>query len=101
MSEIDSDIQAVRDYLGIEDDNDDLINRNITRQLAAADRFLQGAIHTAYDRSDPRAKELTVMIAAELYDNRGVMSRRSGEAFRRLAHEFAQQIRLEMQEGEQ
>lgn len=98
MSELNIDYQAVRDYLGIEEENDAVINRNIERQCAAADRYLQSAIHKNYDRDDPRAKELAVMVVAELYDNRGIISSRADAAFRRIAREFMQQMRLEMQE---
>lgn len=98
MAEFQVTAQDVLDYLGYEDAPDEIVLRNINRQLPAADRFLQSAIHEDYDREDPRAKELGVMIAAELYDNRGVMSASSEARYRRIARDFMMQMRLEKRE---
>ena len=38
------------------------------------------------------------MIAAELYDNRGVMSASSEARYRRIARDFMMQMRLEKRE---
>ncbi|MBQ3265067.1 MAG: phage gp6-like head-tail connector protein [Ruminococcus sp.] len=89
-------VQAVTDYLGIEyDEIDEIIKRNIERQISAADRFLQGAIGKDYDADDPRVKELLIMTAAELYTSRGLMNARQEASLRRIAADFLQQLRLE------
>ncbi len=82
-------------YLGISAEADDVIERNVERQLKAADRFMQSAVSPDYPRGDPRAQELTVMIAAELYQNRGVLSAKAENAVRRIASDFMLQLRLE------
>lgn len=88
---------AVADYLGIEKDEiDPTIQRNIERQLSAAVRFLDSAIgKDGYDVEDPRVQELTIMVAAELYNSRGIMSSKQEASFRRIASDFLQQLRLE------
>ncbi len=95
MTALSNRIQDVRDYLGIEDCDDEVINRNIQRQVLAADKYLQAVICSDYDRSDPRAQELLAMVAAELYDNRGVIGAKANASFRRIAGEFTMQMRLE------
>ena len=91
------DLEAVADYLGFEE-TDPMINRNIARMIPAADRFLQSAIGDDYDRDDPRAQQLAVMVVAELYDTRGVMSAKQEAQLRRIAAEFIAQMRLEGRE---
>ena len=90
------DTHAVADYLGIEDEEiDPSIQRNINRQIPAAERFLESAIGKGYDTDDPRAKELAVMVTAELYNSRGIMSTRQEASLRRIAADFMLQLRLE------
>ena len=93
-------VQDVAAYIGITyDEIDSVIENTITRQLSAADRFLQSAISSDYDADDPRAQELVIMIAAEMYSSRGALSAKQESALRRIVSDFIMQMRLE-QEGE-
>ena len=94
MSELKVGVRDVCAYLGLTE-IDDVIALNIQRQLPAADKYLEGAICQNYDRDDPRAQELAVMVAADLYDNRGVISSKTEAAVRRLARDFIWQMKLE------
>ena len=89
--------QTVADYLGIEEEEiDPTVQRNIDRQLPAAERFLDSAIGKGvYDVEDPRVKELAVMVTAELYNSRGIMNAKQEASLRRIAADFLQQLRLE------
>lgn len=86
----------VKDYLGI-DWTDDAMERRITRTIAVADKFLQGAIGTDYPTDDVRVQELTLMIIADLFDHRE-LTQKEQSVYRKLAHDFELQIRLEMRE---
>ena len=86
----------VKDYLGI-DWTDDAMERRITRTIAVADKFLQGAIGTDYPNEDVRVQELTLMIIADLFDHRE-LTQKEQSVYRKLAHDFELQIRLEMRE---
>lgn len=89
-------VQEVAEYLGIDlDEVDQVVNNNLSRQISAAKSYLSGAIGKNYDGEDPRVKELGIMIAAELYSSRGVMSAKQDAAFRRIASDFLLQLRLE------
>lgn len=89
-------VQEVAEYLGIDlDEVDQVVNNNLSRQISAAESYLSGAIGKDFDGEDPRAKELGIMIAAELYNSRGAMSARQDAAFRRIASDFMMQLRLE------
>lgn len=81
-------------YLGI-DYADDMINKNIERIIKTADAYLKGSIGETYPVDDPRAKELALIIIADLYDNRGFNSTVSGNT-RRLVDDFSMQLRLEL-----
>ena len=89
-------VEAVTEYLGIEfEEMDVTVERNIKRQISAADRFLQAAIGKDYDAEDPRVQELAIMTAAELYTSRGLMNAKQEASLRRIAADFLQQLRLE------
>lgn len=94
MSELKVDVRDVCAYLGYTE-IDDITALNIQRQLPAADKYLEGAICKDYDRDDPRAQELAVMVVADLYDNRGVISSKTEAAVRRIARDFIRQMKLE------
>ena len=84
-------------YLGI-DYADDMITANVTRAIATADAYLKGAIGFDYPKDDPRAKELALIFIADLYDNRGMIEKVSGNV-RRLVDDFMLQLRLELRRG--
>ena len=87
----------VLDYLGI-DYADDMVIRNVERSIATADAYLKGAIGQNYPTDDPRAKELSLIFIADLYDNRGSIEKVSGN-IRRLVDDFMLQLRLELRRG--
>lgn len=84
-------------YLGI-DYPDDMVIKNIERSILTADSFLRGSIGDDYPVSDPRSKELALILISDLYDNRGLVSTVSGNT-RRLVEDLSLQLRLELRRG--
>lgn len=87
-------VSEVLDYLGI-DYADDMVTKNIERVIKTADAYLKGSIGENYPVNDPRAKELALIIAADLYDNRELNSTVSGNV-RKLVDDLSLQLRLEL-----
>ena len=87
----------VKSYLGI-DYSDDMVNKNIERVIKTADSYLKGSIGKNYPITDPRSKELALIIISDLYDNRGINSTISGNT-RRLVDDLSLQLRLELRRG--
>lgn len=88
--------QDVLDYLGI-DYVDDMIKRNIDRTISTADYILKGSIGKDYPVEDPRVKELALIIAGDLYDNRGLTVAANVSAnTRKLVDDMSLQLRLEL-----
>ena len=84
-------------YLGI-DEVDDMIRANVNRALATAERTLNGAVGDDVATllpGDPRAKELILIYADDLYSERGVSAKVSG-ATRQLVHSMEWQLKLEL-----
>lgn len=91
-------VEEVLDYLGI-DYSDDMTKNNISRSIKSADLYLRGSIGENYPVTDPRAKELALIVAADLYDNRGLQAQGGGNVssnVRRLVEDFSLQLRLEL-----
>ena len=88
----------VLDYLGF-DYTDDMVTKNVNRAIKTADAYLKGAIGTNYPTDDPRAKELALIFVADLYDNRSMIEKVSGNV-RRLVDDFLLQLKLELMRGE-
>lgn len=86
--------QEVMNYMGI-DYADDMVKANINRAISTADAYLKGAIGENYPKDDPRAKELSLIFIADLYDNRGVIEKVSGNV-RRLVDDMILQLKLEL-----
>lgn len=86
--------KEVLDYLGI-DYADEMVTRNVQRAIQTADAYLKGAVGTNYPTDDPRAKELALIFISDLYDNRGMIEKVSGNV-RRLVDDFTLQLRLEL-----
>ena len=84
----------VINYMGI-DYADDMVKANINRAIMTADAYLKGAIGKDYPKDDPRAKELSLIFIADLYDNRGVIEKVSGNV-RRLVDDMILQLKLEL-----
>lgn len=90
-------VEEVLAYLGI-DYSDDMVKSNIERAIKTADAFLKGSVGEDYPVTDPRAKELALIIISDLYDNRGLSSSVSGNT-RRLVEDLSLQLRLELRRG--
>ena len=94
-------VDEVKSYLGI-DYADDMTTSNIERSIKTADRYLKGSIGDNYPVDDPRAKELALIIAADLFDNRGLQAQGGGNISsntRKLVDDMSWQLRLELRRG--
>ena len=87
--------QEVLDYLGI-DYADTMVKNNIARVINTADAYLKGSIGNNYPKTDPRAKELALIIVSDLYDTRGFISDSVSNNVRRLVDDLSLQLRLEL-----
>lgn len=85
-------------YLGI-DYTDEQVEKNITRVIKTADSYLKGSIGENYKADDPRAVELAMIVAADLYDNRGLKDTVSGNV-RKLVEDMSLQLRLELRRAQ-
>ena len=90
-------LEDVLDYLGY-DYADDNIKRNINRAISTAEAYLKGSLGKNYPVDDPRVKELSLIVIADLYENRTINYKVSGNV-RKLVNDFELQIRLEMRGG--
>ena len=86
-------VQDVLDYLGI-DYPDNMVTKNIERAIKTADAYLKGAVGESYPAEDPRAKELALIFIADLYENRCMVEKVSGNV-RKLVNDSMLQLQLE------
>ena len=92
-------IDDLKNYLGI-DYVDDMITSNLERSLKTADAFLMGSIGLNYPKDDARAEELILVVASELYENRGMMLSGSvSNTTRKMVDDLSLQLRLELGRG--
>lgn len=87
------------EYLGI-DYADNVVQRNVTRALAAAKKTLHGSVGAdveTYMPDDSRIKELVLIYADDLYTNRGVSAKISN-ATRQVVQTMEWQLRLELRQ---
>lgn len=87
-------LQDLYDYLGI-DYADDMVKRNATRAIKAADAFIKGGVAEDYPEDDPRAKELALALSGAFYDARGAMSDKALNNYRRMIDDIMLQLRCE------
>lgn len=87
-------VEEVLAYLGI-DYADDMVKSNIVRMISTSDAYLKGSIGENYPKEDPRARELALILIADLYENRELTSKVSGNT-RRLVDDLSMQMRLEL-----
>ena len=87
-------VEEALEHLGI-DYADDIIKRNVTRGIQAADAYLKGAIGDDYPENDPRVKALALMIVSDYYDNR-TMSAAAASNSRKLFNDMCLQLRMEL-----
>ncbi len=91
-------LEDARTYLGIDIADDDLVNRNITRALATAQKTLLGSVGedvSTYLPNDPRVTELVLIYMEDLYSQRGLAAKVSN-ATRRLVSDMELQLRMEL-----
>lgn len=91
-------LEEVLDYLGI-DYHDEMTEKILTRSIKTADRYLRSSIGENYPVTDPRSKELALIVIADLFDNRGLQAQGGGNVSsntRKLVDDFSLQMRLEL-----
>jgi hypothetical protein len=89
-------IDDLKNYLGI-DYVDNMITSNLERSLKTADAYIMGSVGVDYDKEDARAEELTLVVASELYENRGMMLSGSiSNTTRKMVDDLSLQLRLEL-----
>ena len=84
-------LDEVKSYLRIDFDDDDTMLETL---INTSDEYLKSAIHSQYDSTSERAKLLSLIVISDLYDNRGVAEKVSGNV-RKLVSDFALQLKLE------
>ena len=87
------------DYLGIDYAEDRMVKNNVVSAIVLADAYLRGAIGEDYPTDDPRAKELAKIVAADIYNNRG-MTEKIAYTVRKLVKDLELQLRLELRRKE-
>lgn len=90
-------VDDVLAHLGI-DYPDDTVIININRAINTADAYLKGSIGNNYPTDDPRAKELALLLVADIYDNRELTTTVSTNT-RKLVESMSLQLRLELRRG--
>lgn len=84
-------LQQVKDFLRIDFSDDD----NLLEMLInVADEYVKSAVSSTYDDTSERAKMLSLIVIQDLYDNRGITEKVSGNV-RKLVSDFSLQLRLE------
>ena len=84
-------LEEAKAYLRVDFNDDDVL---ITSLISAADEYLKAAISETYDVKSERARTLALIVVGDLYDNREISEKVSGNT-RRLVQSFALQLRLE------
>ena len=91
-------LDEAKQYLGI-DIVDAYVEGNVSRAIRFADAYLQAAVGKDYDDTDPKAKELALMLVDDVYNNRGITSGPSNN-YRRLFNDLCEQLRRDLQGGD-
>ena len=84
-------VEEVKDYLRIDFNEDDKLLETL---IKVADEYLKSAISVTYDNKSERAKLLSLIVIQDLYDNRGINEKVSGNV-RKLVSDFSLQLKLE------
>lgn len=82
----------VKNYLRVDFDDD---NTLITSLMTVADDYMKASVGTLYDNTSERAKTLSLIVISDLYDNRGMNEKVSGNV-RKLVDDMSLQLRLEL-----
>lgn len=90
-------VEEALQYMGY-DYPDDVVTANVIRALATAEATLRGAVGDDVADllpDDPRANELVLIYADDLFTNRGLSAKVSG-ATRRMVQDMELQLRMEL-----
>jgi len=79
-------------FLRVDFTADDIL---IEALIKVADDYLKSSVGALYDNTSERAKTLSLIVISDLYENRGMTDKASGNV-RRLVDDFALQMRLEL-----
>lgn len=84
-------LNEAKNYLRVDGTEDDAF---ISVLINVADGYLKASVGSSYDNTDERAKTLSLIIIADLYDNRGISE--ASTNVRKLVDDFSLQLRLEL-----
>lgn len=85
-------LTEVKNYLRVDFSDDDAL---IASLMSVADEYLKSSVGATYDNTSERAKILLLLVISDLYDNRGLSDKASGNV-RKLVDDFSLQMRLEL-----
>lgn len=86
------------DYIGLDFQDDAMVQANVTRALCAATQLLYGVVGDDVEQylpNDPRTTKLILIYTDDLYSDRGVSAKVSNST-RRLVANMEMQLRLEL-----
>lgn len=84
-------LAEAKNFLRVDFNDDDAL---ISALIKAADEYLCSSVGKEYDKNSDRAKTLSLIVIQDLYDNRGISDKASGN-IRKLVEDFSLQLRLE------
>lgn len=90
--------QEAMDYLGLDFQDDTMVQANVARAVRTATQILYGAVGEDVEQylpDDPRTAELILIFTDDLYSDRGVSAKVSN-ATRRLVADMEMQLRFEL-----
>ena len=87
-------VEDVLAYLGI-DYADEMVTKNVKRLIDTADAYLESAVGKDYPTDDPKAKEIALILIADLYDYRG-MTINNFNITRKIVDDLTLQLQLEL-----
>lgn len=84
-------LAEVKNYLRIDYEDDDALLDSL---ISVADEYLKSAISKTYNSDSERAKMLSLIVIDDLYNQRGMNEKVSGNV-RKLVSDFSLQLKLE------
>lgn len=84
-------LDKVKRYLRIDGNDDDVM---LVQLIQVAHSYMTAAIGEKYNQDDGRAEMLSLIVIQDLYDQRGMTEKVSGNV-RKLVSDFSLQLRLE------
>lgn len=95
--------EEVRQYLGIDYDDDPVVNANVQRALSSAVAYLHGAVGEGVEdvlAGDARVKELILAYSDEFYSERGASAKAANATCAHIAS-VELQLRLEFRRAQE